>query len=185
MRAQVSRVIMNFLGAAPGPIDDMFLVKTVCCWDPDGLFKGLHVIHKLIGNNFDFVVNHNIECQLLVRPTNPYATKKLEEALQYTFKFDEKRVKIYKLVGLDLLPLIEDIFQTYHSAVTSLPLPEFFIEDLFIDLETTQNPIMSETTMSILGVVEGQHNQGLLAVKVQFVHSSPHHSCLSCGSCLA
>jgi hypothetical protein len=101
---------MKQLGASPGLVDDLFIVRTVFSHEIQGLFKAMHVVKKLVGTDFKFVVNYSMECQLFVKCTTSAATTKLEDALQYTFKFDDHRVKILKLVRVDLIPESDDIF---------------------------------------------------------------------------
>ena len=66
-------------------------------------------LKRLVGTDFEFVVNQAVECQLFVWGTSAAARAKLEQALEYTFKFDELPVKFFKIDRIDRLPYSEDI----------------------------------------------------------------------------
>ena len=107
---RVCQLILKEVGVRPGPVHDIFLVKTVSCIAVKGIFNALQVLKRLVGTDFEFVVNQAMECQLFVRGTSTTARAKLEQALEYTFKFDELPVKFFKIDRIDRLPYSKDIY---------------------------------------------------------------------------
>jgi hypothetical protein len=66
-RVKVSSCTLRQIGGNTGPVNDLFLVRIVFCHQTRGIFIVLHIVKKLIGIDFEFVVNQSRECEIFVR----------------------------------------------------------------------------------------------------------------------
>ena len=181
-RVQVSKFLLSKLGLTPGPVTNLFLVKNLSCFEPAGVFKCLHVINKLVGTEFDFIVNQSRQCEVFVRCMTPVACTKLHDVLPLTFKFDEARVKFCKVSFLETLPEDEDIFlkepaKTFSASMENRSITQQKLlgypagySDVSLDMDYEENIRMTDTTMKILGVSEGSQ-EGLVRVNLKYLLS--------------
>ncbi|KAK1682534.1 hypothetical protein QYE76_043382 [Lolium multiflorum] len=181
-RVPVSKFLLSKLGLTAGPVTNLFVAKTPFCFEPAGVFKCIHVIFKLVGTEFDFIVNQSRECEVIVRCTTPVASAKLHDVLPLTFKFDEARVKIYKVSSHETLPEDEDIFlkepaKTFSASMENRSITEQKLlgypvgySDESLDMESEENIRMTDTAMKILGVSEGSQ-EGLVRVNLKYLLS--------------
>jgi sensor histidine kinase YesM len=181
-RVQVSKFVLNKLGVTVGPVTDLFLVKNLFCYQTVGVFKCLHIINKIIGTDFDFIVNQTRQCEIFVRCTTPAASGKLVNVLPLTFKFDDSRVKISKNNFLEALREDEDIFfkepvKTFAASMENRSIiQQKFLgypvgySDVMLDMDSEQNIRMADTTMKIIGVSEG-YQEGLVRVDLKYLLS--------------
>jgi hypothetical protein len=181
-RVKVSSFTLRQIGAITGPVNDVFLIRTVFCHETHGIFIALHVVKKLIGTDFEFVVNQSRECEIFVRCCSPSSFEKILTALPMVFKFSDYCVKFLKVDFLDAKSEDEDIFfkkpiQTFAAHIAHRRLSEQNLlgypvgySDDSLNMEAVRNPRMSETTMSILGIAEG-NAEGLVRVNLKYMLS--------------
>jgi hypothetical protein len=96
-RPVLLRLVLDHLGVAPGPVNDLFVVKNLFCSTPDGIYAVQHVLRSLVSSSFKCAINQTIDAEIIIRCSIPSDVESLDGE-KLTFKFDDKLVKFYKVV---------------------------------------------------------------------------------------
>jgi hypothetical protein len=174
-RPALSHLVLDHLGVAPGPVNDLFVVKNLFCSTPDGIYAVQHVLRSLVSSNFKCAINQTIDAEIIIRCFVPSDVESLDGE-KLTFKFDDKLVKFYKVVHVSLAPNDEDVA----SHPTVRPFPAFMESNLLVgyprgysdeteDMEKHMNPYISESTLKALNIEVGQ-TKGVLKVNVKYMN---------------
>jgi hypothetical protein len=174
-RPALSRFVLEYLGVAPGPVNDIFVVKNMFCSTTDGLFAAQHVLRTLVSSIFRCIVNQTTEAQLIVRCSIPSDVERLDGE-NVTFKFDDKFVRFYKIFSVSVAPDEEDVtshpdikpFPAFIEGNTVVGYPRGF-SDENEDMDNHLNPYIALSTMEALNLGVGDFER-MLKVNVKYMN---------------
>jgi hypothetical protein len=53
-RPAMSRFVLEYLGVAPGPVDDLLIVRNMFCHNPGGIYVVQHVLRSLVPSSMKY-----------------------------------------------------------------------------------------------------------------------------------
>jgi hypothetical protein len=177
-RPSVTRHVMSRLGEYPGKVHDLYLFR-VMDTRLDGIFICLALAKKLLTRDFQYTVNQGSKTKVFIRPSGTDDKATLLAASEFKYMLNHYHIKIIKIEELHYKPVSKDF--SLNKPVSTFPCS---YDHLSVEMMTELsypvgfssqgdnidgfcNTIMSETTMSLLGISEGVQS-GLLNVIVKY-----------------
>jgi hypothetical protein len=178
-RPSVTRHVLYQLGEKVGPVSGLYMFWLLSTTNIDAIFKVLHVVKTMLTREFEYVVNQSSKIKVFIRASCTADNAILEAAVSKLFQFDFCVIRVIKIHELNIKPVSKD--NLLISPVRSFPasyeqlLPSKMAmyeypsgySSQSDNIEKFQNPTMSSTTMSLLGIHEGEQKD-LLNVIIKY-----------------
>jgi hypothetical protein len=178
-RPSVTRHVLSQLAENVGHVSGLYMFWLLSTRNVDAIFKVLHVVKTMLTREFKYVVNQSSKIKVFIRASWIADNAILEAVVSKLFQFDFCTVRVLKIHELNLKTISKD--RLLSSPIRSFPasydqlLPSRMAMHGYPsgyssqgdNIEKFQNPSMSSTTMSLLGIHEGEQKD-LLNVIIKY-----------------